>query len=127
SLFVIAPAFAQNKIDSKDSRTLTHLIEANLAEVEMGKLAEQRAQGQEVKDFGKRMVDDHSKMAQELQSLAQQKGVKAPDKPAIKDQAKLKEMERAKNFDQAYMKDMVKDHENDVKEVQKVAKEAKDP
>ena len=127
SLFLAASAFAQGKMDSKDSRTLTHLIQANLAEVQLGTLAQQKAQGQEVKDFAKRMVDDHGKMAQELQGLASQKGVKSPDKPDLKHQAKMKEMEHSKNFDQAYMQDMVKDHQKDVKEIQKVAREAKDP
>ena len=128
SVCIAVPAFAQDKkMDSKDSRTLTHLIQANLAEVELGKLAQEKAQGQEVKDFAKRMVEDHGKMAQELQGLASQKGVKSPEQPDARHQAKMKEMQRAKNFDQAYMKDMVKDHQKDVKEVQKVAKEAKDP
>src|ERR1051325_4680403 len=94
SLFIAAPALAQDKMDAKDSRTLRHLIEANLAEVQMGKLAQEKAQGQEVKDFGKRMVDDHQKMADELQSLAQQKGVKAPDKPGMKETAKLKDLQK---------------------------------
>ena len=128
SLFVAAPLFAQDKkMDAKDGRTLTHLIQANLAEVELGKLAQEKAQGQEVKDFGKRMADDHGKMLAELQDLAQRKGVKAPDSPSAKDQATKKKLESAKNFDQAYMQDMVKDHQKDVKEVQKVAKEARDP
>jgi putative membrane protein len=128
ALFIAAPAFAQGKkMDAKDSRTLTHLIQANLAEVQTGKLAERKAQDQQVKDFGKRMADDHGKLLSQLQDLAQQKGVKAPDSPSAKDQATMKKLESSKDFDQAYMQDMVKDHRKDVKEIKKVAQEAKDP
>src|SRR4051812_25741559 len=127
SLFVIAPALAQDKLSSSDSRALRHMIEANMAEVQLGKLAQQKAQDQQVKDFGQHMVDDHGKMLSELQDLAQKKGVKAPTSPSAKDQATMKKLQASKDFDQAYIQDMVKDHEKDVKDVQKIAKDAKDP
>ena len=128
SLFVIAPALAQEKLSSKDSRALSNLIEANMAEVEAGKLAQQKAQNPEVKQFGQHMVDEHGKMLPELQKMAESKGVKAPASPDRKHQAAMKKLQSADGarFDEAYAQQMVKDHQDTLKLVQKTAKDAKD-
>jgi|SRR5436190_6260147 len=128
SLFVIAPALAQEKLSSKDSRALSNLIEANMAEVEAGKLAQQKAQNPEVKQFGQHMVDEHGKMLSELQKMAESKGVKAPASPDRKHQAAMKKLQSADGarFDEAYAQQMVKDHQDTLKLVQKTAKDAKD-
>src|SRR3954454_5612509 len=131
SLFVIAPALAQDKgkLSSQDSRALSKLIEANMAEVETGKLAQQKAQNPEIKQFGQHMVDDHGKMLSEMQKMAQSKGVKAPASPDRKHQAAMKKLQSADGarFDEAYAQQMVKDHQDTLKLVQKTAKDAKDP
>ena len=62
------------------------------------------------------MVDDHTKMGDQLKPIAQQIGVKIPDGPSKKDKttiAKLQEL-NGDDFDKAYMKDMVKDHKTDL-------------
>ena len=71
-------ALAQDKLSSKDSRALSKLIEANMAEVETGKLAQQKAQNPEIKQFGQHMVDDHGKANDQLKQVAQSKGVTLP-------------------------------------------------
>ena len=88
-----------------------------MMEVAMGRLAEQDAQSDDVKSFGKRMVADHSKANNELKSVAEQKGVKLP----------TKEPSEKWTSDKAYMDMMVKDHEKDLAEFQEAAKTASDP
>jgi putative membrane protein len=111
-----------------DARAMRELAEANMAEVEAGKVAAQKAQSEEVKKFAQHMVDDHGKMLQEVQQLAQSKGVDLPKSPSKKHQAAMKKLESAsgEQFDKAYMSEMVKDHRETVKKVEKIAKSSKD-
>jgi putative membrane protein len=127
SALLSVPAFAQ-KMDNNDAAALKQLVQANLNEVEAGKLGASKAQSPAVKQFGQKMADDHGKMVQELTSLAKRKDVAAPDKAALKDLAQMKLLERKSgaDFDHEYMDHMVKDHEKDLKDVQAIAEKAKD-
>ena len=117
------------QLDHSDRKFLEEAAKGGLAEVEMGKLASERAESPDVKQFGQRMVQDHGKANDELKQLAQSKGVEIPtetDKSHQKKMEKLQKLNGAQ-FDKQYMDDMVKDHKKDVKEFQKEAKKAKDP
>ena len=100
-----------------------------LAEVQLGKMAVERAASPDVKQFGQRMVDDHGKANQELMTLVEQKGISAPtalDKKHQKEADRLAKLQGAA-FDRAYMQHMVKDHEEDAKLFRTEAKKGKDP
>ena len=88
-----------------------------MMEVAMGQIAEQKAQSDDVKSFGKRMVTDHSKANDELKSIASKKGVQLPSK----------EHTGKWISDKAYMDMMVKDHEKDLAEFQEQANSGSDP
>lgn len=100
-----------------------------LAEVQLGKLAQENASSGAVKTFATQMVDDHGKANRELEALAQQEKVTLPTQldakhTALRDRlAKLSGAE----FDRAYMTEMVHDHEKDVAEFDKAAKSSTDP
>ncbi len=99
-----------------------------MTEVALGKVAADKGQMQEVKDFGKQMVTDHSKANNDLKSVASNLGVTVPDKVDSKHQAmidKFSKMSAGDAFDKAYVKDMVKDHEMDISEFEKAEKEVK--
>lgn len=92
-----------------------------LMEVELGRIAAQKGMSDSVKQFGQRMVDDHSKANEELMTLAQSKGITLPtalDEKHQKDVTKLSAMSGAE-FDRAYSKMMLSDHNKDVKEFEK--------
>jgi putative membrane protein len=113
---------------SADRKFMEKAAQGGMAEVELGKLAEDKASNDQVKQFGKRMVDDHSKANDQLKSLAQSKGVTLPtemDKSAQKERDKLAKLSGA-DFDREYMKHMVSDHNKDVKEFKSESKSAKD-
>jgi putative membrane protein len=102
--------------------------EGGMAEVEMGRLAASKATDADVKQFGQRMVDDHSKANDELKALASQKNLTLPTAPTAKhkaDHARLEKLSGAA-FDRAYMADMVIDHNKDVAEFQRASTTAKD-
>jgi putative membrane protein len=82
-----------------------------------------------VKSFGKRMMKDHQQASEQLESIADKLGVTLPNKVNAKDQATKARLEKlsGNDFDQAYMRDMVKDHTKDVAEFQKASSSASNP
>lgn len=112
-----------------DHAFLKKAAEGGLAEVELGQLATQKASSEDVKKFGQRMVDDHSKANEQLKQVAAEKNIKVPEKLSAKDQATKARLEKlsGEQFDKAYMRDMVKDHQKDVAEFERESKMAKDP
>ncbi len=99
-----------------------------MAEVEFGKLAATKAQNAEVKAFGQKMVEDHSKANEELKQLAAQKKVTLPPDVTPKHKEimdKLSKLSGA-DFDKEYVKAMVEDHEKDVAAFENVSKTAAD-
>src|SRR5438552_5597031 len=122
------PAFAQ-KMDNNDAAAMKQLAQANLNEIEAGKMAAAKAQNPEVKQFGQKMADDHARMFEDLKRLAKTKDVALPDKAALKDLAQNKMIERKSgaDFDREFMAHMVKDHEKALLEANATAAKAKDP
>ena len=111
-----------------DKKFVEDAAAGGMAEVELGKLAEQRASNPQVKQFGSRMVQDHGKANDELKSLASSKGVQVPaalPKSKQADLDKLGKMSGA-DFDKAYMKHMVDDHKHDVSMFEKQSKSGQD-
>lgn len=129
-----APASGNTKsttsgMSSADKHFMDKAAQGGMAEVELGQLAEQNGNSQEVKDFGKRMVDDHSKANDQLKQLASQKGVGLPTDLDAKDQTTKGRLSKLQGdaFDKAYMKDMVMDHKKDVAEFKHESMAAHDP
>jgi putative membrane protein len=100
-----------------------------MLEVQLGELAVQNASNPDVKKFGQRMADDHSKAGDELKSLAETKNVMLPAELGPKEKAMLDRFAKLSgaDFDREYMEDMVKDHDKDVAMFENEARGAKDP
>jgi putative membrane protein len=103
--------------------------QGGMAEVALGSLAAQQGTDPGVKSFGTRMTNDHGKANDELKTLATNKGLTLPTDLDAEHKAKHDELSKksGKDFDQAYMDDMVKDHEKDVAEFEKESTAARDP
>ena len=96
------------------------------AEVELGQLALQKAQNDQVKQFAQRMVTDHSQANSELVSMGDKMSLTLPtelDKEHQDIKDKLSKLNGAK-FDKEYMNAMVDDHQKDVNEFQKESSNA---
>jgi putative membrane protein len=119
----------KGRVPASDRQFMLKAAQGGMAEVELGQLAQQNGQSQDVKDFGKRMVDDHSKANDELKQLASDKGVSLPTDLNAKDKATKDRLSKLNGaaFDKAYMNDMVKDHKMDVAEFKHESMAAKDP
>ena len=127
---VVAPLLILACSSAKDStKFAANAAQGGMAEVEMGRLATQRAGDALVREFGARMVADHSRANSELKSIAAQKGIQLPpdlNSEQKSEMDKLSKMSGAE-FDKEYMSAMVKDHETDVKDFDTQSKEGNDP
>lgn len=116
-------------LSSQDRDFIMDAAIGGMMEVELGRVAAQQGSSDAVKQFGQRMVDDHSKANEELMSLAASKGITLPttmDEKHHKDMTKLSAMTGA-NFDRAYSKMMLSDHKKDVSEFEKQSTKGADP
>ena len=123
-------AAAQNAAVPGPDKTFAEKAAAGgAAEVEGGKMAEQRATSDKVKQFGSRMVQDHSKANDELKQLAAGKGLQLPTAPDAHSQEMMAKMQKLSGaeFDRAYMDHMVKDHKKDVAAFKQEASAGRDP
>jgi putative membrane protein len=112
------------KLSGNDRHFVTTAAEDGQAEVELGKLAQQNASNPDVKQFGQRMVDDHSKANQELEGIATKLGMSPPKSPSSKQQSDMKKFSKltGEKFDREYADMMVKDHEKAVSLFEKESK-----
>jgi len=124
--------YANDKTSSLNPQDKHFVLEAasgGMMEVQLGQTAEQKAASPDVKSFGHRMATDHGKANSELQQLAQNKSVtlpgelQAPHKEVVDQVSK----QSGDAFDKTYMRDMVKDHAEDVAKFQKMSAQAQDP
>jgi putative membrane protein len=110
-----------NAVSSGDREFMTKAAIGDMEEVELGRMAAQKGANNDVKKFGERMAEDHSKAGNELKSLAATKNVSLPmalDPQHQEDVDKLSKLSGAA-FDREYMSMMVKDHVEDVAEFER--------
>ena len=117
-----------NANGASDKMFVMKAARGGMSEVELGTLATQKGSSDDVKQFGQKMVDDHSKANDELKSLAQQKGITLPTDSGAEGKAMKAKLDKLSGdqFDKAYMQHMVKDHKKDVAEFKKEADSGKD-
>ena len=108
---------AKGTLSSADKAFIKDAAKGGMMEVAMGRVAEKNATDSDVKNFGARMVKDHSKANENLKAIAKEENVEWPTE---KEAGKWKS-------DKSYMDAMVKDHEADLAAFEKKAKNGSDP
>src|SRR5881275_924008 len=101
---------------AKDStKFATNAAQGGMAEVEFGRLATQRAGDASVREFGARMVADHSRANSELKSIAAQKGIHLPTDMNSEQRSEMDKLSKMSGpeFDKEYMSAMLEDHKTD--------------
>ncbi|MBK1441553.1 DUF4142 domain-containing protein [Parapedobacter sp. ISTM3] len=99
--------------NNSDADFAVKAADAGLAEVELGKLALEKATDQRIKDFAQKMVNDHQKANDELMTIASKHNITLPpviSEEHVEKQRKLREKSGAE-FDREYIDLMVKDHD----------------
>jgi len=113
-----------------DQAFVAKALEGGVAEVQLGQLAEQKSQSNDVKQFAQKMVADHSQMGEKwFKPVAKQMGVSEPKGPSKKDKKLIEKLQglSGPQFDTEYIQAMVKDHKADLKDFQNEAQMAQDP
>jgi putative membrane protein len=99
-----------------DRKFVRSALEGGIVELELGLIAVQRADSADVKQFGQKMIEDHTKMGDQMRDIARAEGISAPSATTAKGKAlesKLKALS-GPSFDKAYIAAMVKDHREDL-------------
>ena len=111
------------KASKADRKFLMEGMQGDMAEVQLGKLAQQKGQSEDVKQFGQMLAQDHSQHLQQAQQEAQQLGVTPPQQVNAKQTAAYERMSKltGAQFDKQFTKHEVADHKKDIAEYQKEA------
>jgi putative membrane protein len=111
-----------------DKMFVKKALQGGMAEVQLGQLTLQKSNNDQVKQFAQRMIDDHTKLGDEMKPVAQQLGVSDPNGVSKKDKTTIAKLQALSGpaYDEAYIRDMVKDHKQDLSDFQTEASSGQD-
>jgi putative membrane protein len=114
---------------ASEKRFVNDAAESGQVQVEVSKLAQEKGSTEAVKQFGKRLVDDHIKASQDLTQAATAANIAVPSetaRKAKKSQEKLSKLSGA-DFDRAYTKLMMNELKDEVKSFDRESRNGKIP
>jgi putative membrane protein len=116
-VMLVPRANALPTVCTDDCNFIQSAAQGGMTEVKLGQLASTSGQRSDVKEFGQRMVKDHTSINDNLKALAAQKEVTLSDSLDASHQAMVDKMSglSGSDFDKAYIACMVKDHKLDAK------------
>ena len=118
------------KLARSDRKFIENAAKGGLFEVQVAKLAESKASDPAVKDFAKMLADQHTNANNELTQLANSKGVELPAGPGFMQRHSVNSLAKRSgaDFDKHFVSEVgIKDHQKDIKDFEKTAKDVKDP
>jgi putative membrane protein len=112
-----------------DQAFVKKALQGGAAEVQLGQLAQQKSQSNDVKQFAQKMVEDHTQMGDQMKPIAKRIDVKQPTDISKKDRELIARLQglSGDQFDQAYIQAMVKDHKQDLSEFKDEAQTTQNP
>lgn len=116
-------------VDETDQGFMKEAAIGNLAEIQLGQMAQQKASSPAVKSFATRMVKDHSAADDKLKNIAESQHIGLPDNLDVKHENEAAALSKlsGQQFDHEYMLLMVQEHKQDVSKFQQEAGHAEDP
>jgi putative membrane protein len=111
-----------------DKTFVDKAAEGGMAEVQLSKLAMDKGDSSQVKQFARKMVEDHTKAGEELKQIAQQKSIPMPSAMDEQHKRVFDKLEKLSGpaFDKEYMRAMATDHDEAVKLFKSQAENGKD-
>ena len=102
--------------DEKSSEFLKKVTNAGMAEIQLAKLAQQKATLDAVKNFASMLERDHTAVNDQVKTFAGQRNVELPTAPSDDKQKMYTDMEKmtGKAFDKDYISMMVKAHNDGI-------------
>jgi putative membrane protein len=127
-LMAVATGAYAAGLTTAEKTFVTKAAKGNFAEVELGKLASQKSNNQDVKAFGEQMVTDHSKANDNLKPIADSNGVQWPTRLTGEPKTVYDQLSKLSGpaFDKLYVRTMVQDHKKDAKEYEMESGKVKD-
>ncbi len=115
-------------VDSSDVKFAMNAAAGGAAEIMFSKLAQQKSSDAQIKSFAAMMVTDHTNAGDTLMGIAKNKGINLPSSPDDKHQKKYDDLSKLSgaDFDKAYVKCMVDDHQDALNLMQNEAANGKD-
>ena len=123
---VTAGAAMAQQPDKDSQKFIKAAIEGNIAEIDVGKLAQKKGKNPAVKQYGAMLVKDHGAAKTKAEAAAKTVQVKPPTGSSVAEKAtylKLKVLS-GDAFDKSFAASMVSDHQNDIKEYQEEAQKS---
>ena len=112
--------FKDNDMEN-DADFVAEVVAKNYAEIRLAQLASQRSANPEVKSIAKMLEADHTKVLNELKSLAKQKAISIPVEEQDKDKRQIDNFydESGKDFDKKWTKELIDRHETSINKFEK--------
>lgn len=118
-------AQGQQRLSRAEMRFVTQSMQGNMAEVNMGQIARQNGQSEEVKRFGEMLATDHGRANDMLQQIAgDASGINVPQQPTRKQQREAARFERMQgaDFDRAFARHMAEEHRKEIEKYRRMAR-----
>ena len=124
ALLTLNLAAAAPVADKNAEKFLQHVIEGNLAEIQLGKLAQEKSMDDGIRAFGDMLATDHSAGNEKAMQVASSLGVNAPAEPNKTQKATYDKLSKLSGsaFDRQFAKMMVDDHKRNIREFEKESK-----
>jgi putative membrane protein len=119
----------QGNLSAGDMQFVRDAAHGGATEVEFGKILQQRAQSTELKKYGERLVEDHSKANDKLARIVEKKGVRVPTEPDSDQQTQLQRLSAmsGQQFDEHARQIAIRDHQGDIEKFRRASENAQDP
>jgi putative membrane protein len=117
----------RSKVD--DRKFAKDATVAGMTNVEMGRLALEKASSDDIRQFGKKLLDEQTQANDRLKELASQDNISVPDALDTKHQSQIDKLSKLSGaeFDKAYLKEQLKNHEVQVRDFSEEAQRGTDP
>lgn len=124
----LADSAATTNASADSSQFLMQAYRDGLLEIQLSQLALQKTANADVRRFAQRMVDDHTRMNNEITQLAQRKNIALPTALSAEQQAQVNRLSAlsGEEFDRAYMAGNVDLHRMDVAAARQQARQGND-
>lgn len=119
----VASANANNpqELSKQDQQFVNQAYSINAGEVKLGELAQKKGTTPDVKDYGRRLAEDHRLGLEQLQRAAQKDNIRLPTQLDQKHQELYQKLSQLSGpqFDQAYLEHMKEGHQEAIDTFQK--------
>jgi putative membrane protein len=111
-----ATANADARLTAEDRQFVNDAAKANQMEIDLAKMAADKAQSSEVKDYARQLEQDHSETLDELKRIANRASVTLEEPPAAEKASMQDKLGTGRAFDRNYLQNMIDDHKKDIAE-----------